>query len=107
MRTAKSSTSTKRSRTRILGANGIPDDGYAANRHFDPNGSGTSSQSKFKNYGKIPVVGKTGSTQSYGDVWFQGYTPDITLGVWVGYEKPIIRLSKDGRAARESSGRTS
>ncbi|RAP78091.1 transglycosylase domain-containing protein [Paenibacillus montanisoli] len=64
----------------------------------DPNGSGHSIVSKFKNYSKIPVVGKTGSTQSYGDVWFMGYSPDITLGVWVGYEKQIYSLSKDGRS---------
>ncbi|SFS61098.1 transglycosylase domain-containing protein [Paenibacillus sp. BC26] len=63
----------------------------------DPNGSGHAVASKFKNYGKIPVVGKTGSTQSYGDVWFEGFTPDVTLGVWVGYEKQAYSLSKDGR----------
>ncbi|NBD26397.1 transglycosylase domain-containing protein [Paenibacillus glycinis] len=64
----------------------------------DPAGSGHSVASLFKNYGKIPVVGKTGSTQSYGDVWFMGFSPDITLGVWVGYEKPIYTLSKEGRS---------
>ncbi|WP_219837756.1 transglycosylase domain-containing protein [Paenibacillus sp. R14(2021)] len=63
----------------------------------DPRGSGHSIMSLFKNYGKVPVVGKTGSTQSYGDVWFMGFSPDITLGVWVGYEKQIYSLSKEGR----------
>ncbi|MCD9024241.1 transglycosylase domain-containing protein [Cohnella silvisoli] len=64
------------------------------------NGTATSIMSQFKNYGKIPVVGKTGTTQNYGDVWFEGYTPDITLGVWAGYEKVIHTLSADshGRA---------
>jgi penicillin-binding protein len=62
------------------------------------NGTGHSIASKFKQYGKIPVAGKTGSTQDYGDVWFEGFTPDITLGVWAGYEKQIYTLSKDGRA---------
>lgn len=63
-------------------------------------GTGASIKSQFKNYGKIPIVGKTGTTQNYGDVWFEGYTPDITLGVWAGYEKQINTLSKDshGRA---------
>jgi penicillin-binding protein len=60
-------------------------------------GSGTMVKSKFKHFGKIPIAGKTGTTQNYGDVWFQGFTPDITLGVWVGYEKQIHELSKDGR----------
>ncbi|WEK52881.1 MAG: transglycosylase domain-containing protein [Candidatus Cohnella colombiensis] len=63
-------------------------------------GSGKSIKSKFVNYGKIPIVGKTGTTQNYGDVWFEGYTPDITLGVWIGYEQVIHSLSSDshGRA---------
>ncbi|MBB3114429.1 penicillin-binding protein [Paenibacillus phyllosphaerae] len=68
----------------------------------DRSGTGHSITSNFKNYGKIPVVGKTGSTQSYGDVWFEGYTPDITLGVWSGYEKQAHTLSKDGRARARS-----
>ncbi|MFC4809992.1 transglycosylase domain-containing protein [Paenibacillus sp. GCM10023250] len=63
----------------------------------DPSGSGHKIMSYFNNYGKIPVVGKTGSTQSYGDVWFMGFTPDITLGVWVGYEKQKYTLSKPER----------
>ncbi|XID95251.1 transglycosylase domain-containing protein [Paenibacillaceae bacterium WGS1546] len=64
------------------------------------NGTGTSIMSQFKNFKTIPVVGKTGTTQNYSDVWFQGYTPDITLGVWSGYEKVIHTLSSNshGRA---------
>jgi len=60
------------------------------------NGTATSIMSEFKNYGKIPVSGKTGTTQNYADVWFEGFTPDITLGVWSGYEKSIYTLSGDG-----------
>lgn len=45
----------------------------------------------------IPIAGKTGSTQSYGDVWFMGYTPDVTLGVWAGHEKPIHVMTGDAR----------
>ncbi|MBM7563548.1 transglycosylase domain-containing protein [Paenibacillus sacheonensis] len=63
----------------------------------EPAGSGHKITTYFKNYGKIPVVGKTGSTQSYGDVWFMGFSPDITLGVWVGYEKQKYTLSKPER----------
>lgn len=63
-------------------------------------GTATSLKSQFKNYGKIPIAGKTGTTQNYGDVWFQGFTPDVTLGVWAGYEKVIHTLStgSHGRA---------
>ncbi len=31
-----------------------------------------------------PAAGKTGSTNSYNDAWFVGYTPHIVAGVWVG-----------------------
>ncbi|WP_042160029.1 penicillin-binding protein 1A [Paenibacillus gorillae] len=67
-------------------------------------GSGTAHAltSQFKSYGKIPIAGKTGSTQSYGDVWFMGFSPDITLGVWAGYEKQIYTLSNDGRKRARS-----
>jgi membrane peptidoglycan carboxypeptidase len=29
-------------------------------------------------------AGKTGTTDDYGDAWFIGFDPDITVGVWVG-----------------------
>jgi len=64
------------------------------------NGTGSSLRSQFKKYGKIPIAGKTGTTQNYADVWFLGFTPDITLGVWIGHEKQIHTLSSKsyGRA---------
>ncbi|WP_179223877.1 transglycosylase domain-containing protein [Paenibacillus tyrfis] len=57
-------------------------------------GTATDLMKNFKHYGKIPIVGKTGSTQDDADAWFMGYTPDITLGVWAGYDQPIHKLSK-------------
>lgn len=38
-----------------------------------------------------PVAGKTGTTDGYRDAWFIGYTADIVIGVWVGFddERPI------------------
>lgn len=33
-----------------------------------------------------PAGGKTGTTDDYRDAWFIGFTPDITLGVWFGYD---------------------
>ena len=35
-----------------------------------------------------PVAGKTGTTNDEKDVWFIGYSPDLTVGVYVGYDKP-------------------
>lgn len=34
----------------------------------------------------MTVAGKTGTTSSYNDVWFAGYTPYYTCSVWAGYD---------------------
>jgi penicillin-binding protein 1A len=34
---------------------------------------------------RTPAAGKTGTTQSYGDAWFVGYTPGMSTAVWVGF----------------------
>src|SRR6476620_6490379 len=34
-----------------------------------------------------PIGGKTGTTDDYTDAWFIGFDPDITIGVWVGYDQ--------------------
>ncbi|WAC07139.1 MAG: PBP1A family penicillin-binding protein [Thermodesulfobacteriota bacterium] len=34
----------------------------------------------------FPVAGKTGTTNDYKDAWFVGYTPDILVLVWVGFD---------------------
>lgn len=35
-----------------------------------------------------PVAGKTGTTNDEKDVWFVGYSPDLVVGVYVGFDKP-------------------
>jgi penicillin-binding protein 1A len=35
---------------------------------------------------KIPVAGKTGTSNDARDTWFIGMTPDYTVGVWIGYD---------------------
>jgi penicillin-binding protein 1A len=35
----------------------------------------------------IPAAGKTGTTDDYTDAWFVGYTPGLTTGVWVGFDR--------------------
>ena len=48
-----------------------------------------------------PLGGKTGTTDDYGDAWFIGFDPDITVGVWVGHDerKPIGHNETGGVAA--------
>lgn len=33
-----------------------------------------------------PVAGKTGTTNDYTDAWFIGYTPNLAVGMWVGFD---------------------
>ncbi len=37
------------------------------------------------------VAGKTGTTDGYRDAWFVGYTSEVVIGVWVGFddERPL------------------
>ncbi|MGD8766243.1 MAG: penicillin-binding protein 1A, partial [Methyloceanibacter sp.] len=35
-----------------------------------------------------PIAGKTGTTNNYKDAWFIGYTPDLVVGSYVGYDQP-------------------
>ncbi|MGD9912805.1 MAG: penicillin-binding protein 1A [Rhizobiaceae bacterium] len=35
-----------------------------------------------------PIAGKTGTTNDEKDVWFIGYTPNLVVGLYVGYDKP-------------------
>jgi penicillin-binding protein 1A len=35
-----------------------------------------------------PVAGKTGTSNDERDAWFIGFTPDLTVGVYVGYDNP-------------------
>jgi penicillin-binding protein 1A len=36
----------------------------------------------------VPVAGKTGTTNEEKDAWFVGFTPDLVVGVFVGYDTP-------------------
>src|SRR5277367_3338193 len=47
-----------------------------------------------------PAGGKTGTTQDYTDAWFIGFTPQITSGVWVGFDDKQISLGKKETGAK-------
>src|SRR5947207_14923897 len=46
------------------------------------------------------VAGKTGTTDDENDVWFVGFTNDVTAAVWVGYD------NADGKRRTLGSGQT-
>jgi penicillin-binding protein 1A len=37
---------------------------------------------------KIPIAGKTGTSNDAKDTWFVGLTPDYAIGIWIGYDDP-------------------
>jgi penicillin-binding protein 1A len=37
---------------------------------------------------KVPIAGKTGTSNDAKDTWFIGMTPDYVIGVWIGYDDP-------------------
>lgn len=39
---------------------------------------------------RIAVAGKTGTTNDNTDVWFVGMTPELVVGVWLGFDKPAM-----------------
>lgn len=53
--------------------------------------------------GSRDVAGKTGTTNDTKDLWFVGYTPEITLSVWTGYDYPTTIRS--GNIAKTSWGK--
>jgi penicillin-binding protein 1A len=50
-------------------------------------GTGTAAE-----YG-CPAAGKTGTTSSYTDAWFVGYTPQLSTAVWVGYPNATTSMT--------------
>ena len=46
-----------------------------------------------------PVAAKTGTTNDYSNAWFIGFTPKLSTGVWVGYDRPRS-LGKDETGSR-------
>ncbi len=47
----------------------------------------------------LPAGGKTGTTSNWSDVWFCGFTPNLSAVVWMGYDRPFMSLGKHQAAA--------
>jgi penicillin-binding protein 1A len=50
-----------------------------------------------------PVAGKTGTTDDYKDAWFVGFTPDIVVAVWFGFDDPRS-LRAPGESGQDVTG---
>ncbi len=44
----------------------------------------------------LPAAGKTGTTDSYHDAWFTGFTPNLSTSVWVGFDQSTGMRDKWG-----------
>ncbi|HPR87243.1 MAG TPA: PBP1A family penicillin-binding protein [bacterium] len=59
-----------------------------------PGGTGAA----VRNYGVVtPCGGKTGTSNEYRDAWFVGFTPELAVAVWVGFD--------DNRSMRDANNR--
>jgi penicillin-binding protein 1A len=45
----------------------------------------------------LPAAGKTGTTDDFNDAWFTGFTPTLSVSVWVGFDR--------GQSMRDPQGR--
>jgi penicillin-binding protein 1A len=49
---------------------------------------------------KLPLAGKTGTTNDFTDAWFIGFSPAMTTGVWIGFdEKKSLGAKETGARA--------
>ncbi len=65
-------------------------------------GSATNLRSYFRQ--NQPVAGKTGTTDNYNNLWFCGYTPQLTTAVWVGcIESSNQRVYYQGATGRTAT----
>lgn len=37
----------------------------------------------------VPLAGKTGTTNDYKDAWFVGFSPNLTVGIYIGFDQPV------------------
>jgi len=57
-----------------------------------------------RDYFHLPAAGKTGTTQEFADAWFVGFTPQLTAGVWVGFDDRQVHFTNwDGQGGRAAA----
>lgn len=45
-----------------------------------------------------PLAGKTGTTNESRDAWFVGFSPDLTVGIYIGFDTPVPLGQGEGGA---------
>jgi penicillin-binding protein 1A len=69
--------------------------------------SGTAT--KIRQFYRYEAAGKTGTTNDYADAWFVGFTPQLSCGVWVGFDDMRVKFTgwygQGGAAAAPIWGR--
>jgi penicillin-binding protein 1A len=51
-----------------------------------------------------PAAGKTGTTDSFNDAWFVGFTPKLTTAVWVGYPNAQVQMRTEYHGGSVAGG---
>jgi penicillin-binding protein 1A len=65
---------------------------------------GTGVNARVKGAAPNTLIGKTGTTQDYGDAWFVGSTTSLTAAVWMGYPEGNSRTLANFRGGRPVTG---
>lgn len=68
-------------------------DSMEANRKFGSSINSTSTRAKIPN---MSSAGKSGTTSKNNDIWFVGYTPYFTAGIWAGCDDNQKLTSRNG-----------
>jgi penicillin-binding protein 1A len=52
----------------------------------------------------LPAAGKTGTTDEFNDAWFTGFTPTLSVSVWVGFDRGTSLRDPQGRGITGGRG---
>lgn len=52
----------------------------------------------------VPVAGKSGTTEDFGDAWFVGYTTERATAIWLGYPEGSAHTMTDVRGIHVTGG---
>ena len=66
------------------------------------NGSGWRARHLVHDY-NVPLGGKTGTTDNWTNAWFIGFSPSVTVGVWVGFDKGLKSLGRMETGSRAAN----